>query len=261
MTKNYSVVKQCPGTAEENKGLPEEWFLELVASDVHLTYSTKPSLAFSTTHEMVPALVGHDCCDGHPRQTIQRPPLIGRHYPARNARARLWIGERGEARELLAPAAPHRLAELAVEVAEEEERLVAGPLLAHEDERRRGREQQDRRKDLQLVLVGERREALAVRAVADLVVVLHEVDERPRRQMRARLATRLLAERRDLALVGEAFGKRARCQLLCCLLGERGIEQHKGLRRRRRLVGAAPHEGKFEGSHDPATSCHPRVFI
>src|SRR6185436_4279968 len=115
--------------------------------------------------------------------------------------------EAGEARELLAPALAHRLAELAVEVAEEEERLAAAPFLAHEEERRRRREKLDRRERLQLAILRERDQPFAHRAVADLVVVLQEIDEAARRQLRARLAAPLVGEGRDLALVGEPFGE------------------------------------------------------
>ena len=62
-------------------------------------------------------------------------------------------------------------------VAEEQERLAAAPLLAHEEQRRRRREQLDGGQRLQLLFVGERDQPLAKRAVADLVVVLQEVDE------------------------------------------------------------------------------------
>ena len=51
-------------------------------------------------------------------------------------RIRNGILEGSKAAELLAPPLAHRLAELAVEVAEEEERLPAAPLLAHEEQRR-----------------------------------------------------------------------------------------------------------------------------
>src|SRR3954463_15393619 len=88
-----------------------------------------------------------------PAQHATLEGLLGQRIG--NARARLGVGERGEASELLAPAVAQRFAELAVEVAEEEERLVAGPFLAHEDERRRRREQEDGRQQLQLSLVGE----------------------------------------------------------------------------------------------------------
>ena len=80
--------------------------------------------------------------------------------------------------------------------------------LAHEQERNRGREQEDRQHAAQCPGRRERMQPLAEGAIADLVVVLQEVDERVRRQVRARLAARLaLAERRRLALVGEAFGQ------------------------------------------------------
>ena len=100
-----------------------------------------------------------------------------------------------ESGELLAPAVAHRLAELAVEVAEEEERLPAAPLLAHEDERRRRREELDGGERFQLFFVRQGQQALAHRAVADLVVVLQEIDEARRRQVARLLAARLFRER------------------------------------------------------------------
>src|SRR5690606_38206393 len=51
--------------------------------------------------------------------------------------------------------------------------------------------------------------ALAVGPIADLVVVLKEIDERGRRQLRRALAARLAAIARRLALVGEALDRRA----------------------------------------------------
>src|SRR6185503_20506144 len=155
-----------------------------------------------------------------PAQHAALERLLGQRVG--DARARLGVRERGKTRELLASAVAHRLAELAVEVAEEEERLVTGPLLAHEEERRRRREQEDGRQQLKLALVGERGEALAVRAVADLVVVLEEVDEAARRQMRAWLAARRAAEGRDFALVGEPLGERAR-EVVRGRFGIRGV--------------------------------------
>ena len=65
------------------------------------------------------------------------------------------------------------------------------PLLAHEQQRRRGREQQQRHRRAQRGFVRcEARQALAEGAVADLVVVLQEGDEGGRRQMGAGLAAR-----------------------------------------------------------------------
>src|SRR6185436_16343329 len=105
--------------------------------------------------------------------------------PAQDAALEGGLGQRvgdpflesGEARELLAPALAYRLAQLAVEIAEEEERLPAAPLLAHEQKRRRRGEELDRRQGLELVRLGQRQEPFSHRAVADLVVVLQEIDE------------------------------------------------------------------------------------
>ena len=47
-------------------------------------------------------------------------------------------------------------------------------------------------------------EPVAQRAIADLVVVLQEIDEGGRRQMAARLAALAAAKRRRLALIDEA---------------------------------------------------------
>src|SRR5690606_14320315 len=120
------------------------------------------------------------------------------------------IAERAEACELPAPAVPHRLAELALEVAEVEEWPRAAPLLAHEEQGRRRREEEDRDRGPEGLLPCKRRQAFSERPVADLVVVLQEVDERRGREMGAGLAARFARERRHLALVGEALREAAR---------------------------------------------------
>src|SRR2546423_963906 len=74
----------------------------------------------------------------------------------------------------------------------------------------RRREEKDRACEPQRRRIGEGAQALAEGAVADLVVVLQEVDECLRGEMRARLATRRLAISGVLALVHVAFGERAR---------------------------------------------------
>src|SRR6185503_11045617 len=107
-----------------------------------------------------------------------------------DALADFRVLERGEALEFLAAAVADGIAELAVEVAEEEERLLAAPLLAHEQKRRRGCEELDCGEGLELPFVGEGRQALAEGAVADLVVVLEEVDEARGGEVPARLAAR-----------------------------------------------------------------------
>src|SRR5205823_9684003 len=93
---------------------------------------------------------------------------------------------------------------------EEEKRLAAAPLLAHEDERRRWCKELDGRQRLYFALVGKAQQPLAQRAVADLVVILQEVDEARRSQLARLLAARLLGEGRHLALIGEALGQAAR---------------------------------------------------
>src|SRR5438552_12281026 len=141
---------------------------------------------------------------------VRHPDLVGLGPVERGSLERA-LGERIgqlalealEAGELLAPALAHRLAQLAVEIAEEEKRLAAAPLLAHEDQRRRRRQELDGRQRLYFPLVGKAQQPLAQRAVADLVVVLQEVDEARRRQMARLLAARLLGEWRHLARRGK----------------------------------------------------------
>ncbi len=97
-----------------------------------------------------------------------------------------------------------------MKVGEVEEGLHRAPLLAHEQQRWHRREQEDGGEAGAPTLVGEAREPLAESAVADLVVVLDEVDEAGRRQVARRLAAKLaVAKRRGLALVDEAGGQRA----------------------------------------------------
>src|SRR5207248_1133416 len=86
-------------------------------------------------------------------------------------------GEALEARELPAPSLAHRFTELAVEVTEKQKRLPAAPFLAHEDERRRGREELDGAERFHHLGFCQRQQPLAKRAVAHLVVVLQEIDE------------------------------------------------------------------------------------
>jgi hypothetical protein len=126
-------------------------------------------------------------------------------------RARLLAREARERGELAPSAVAHRARELALEVAEIEEGRVGGELLAHEEERHRGSEQQDREREAHALGRGDRREPLAQRAVAHLVVVLQEGHEGRERQVRRGLPAPLAAAMRGgLALVGEAFGERAR---------------------------------------------------
>src|SRR6185312_12967887 len=73
----------------------------------------------------------------------------------------------------------------------------------------RGREKLDCGRGGQRLARYERNEPLAESTIADLVVILQEVDEGERRQMGARLAAWCFAERRILALIGETLRQRA----------------------------------------------------
>ena len=95
-----------------------------------------------------------------------------------NALARGRVGETGEAGELAPPAFGHGAGQFGAEVAEEQERLGGGEFLAHEQQRRLRREQQHGRDGFHHRRGGEVAQALAEGAVADLVVVLQEIDER-----------------------------------------------------------------------------------
>ena len=118
------------------------------------------------------------------------------------------IAERGEAGELGAPPLGDGGRELAGEVAEEGERRRRLELLAHEEHRHVRCQQQARVGSIEQRAVGEHGDALAERAIADLVVRLQRRDEGDQRQRCARLAAcRALAIRRRLPLVGEALAR------------------------------------------------------
>ena len=115
------------------------------------------------------------------------------------------IGERLELGELAAPPLAHRIGQRTLEVAEEEEGCLGPPLLAHEEQRHLRAEQQHGLQRLDGLGPRQHGEPLAHRPVADLVVVLDEVDEGLRPQMPARLpAPGTLTVRGRLALVDEA---------------------------------------------------------
>ena len=127
---------------------------------------------------------------------------IGDRFP------RFGVGESRELGEFLAPPFAHRIGEFVVEIGEEQERALAALLVAHEQQWDLRAEQQQRGGRAKLLAVGEKRQALAHRAVADLVVVLEERDECGRRQMRARLAARLaVLVWGALPLVDETFAE------------------------------------------------------
>ena len=101
------------------------------------------------------------------------------------------IGEDGELRELLATALAHLFRELAMEVGEEAEGAGFAPLLAHEQQGNMRRQQEGRVEAPEESGGREARKAVAESAIADLIVVLKEVDEHGGRKMGAGPATRL----------------------------------------------------------------------
>ena len=111
----------------------------------------------------------------------------------RNRRAADRVGERRERAELLTPPLGDLVPELLAVIGEEQERRRGRPLLTHEQQRRVRHEQQQRaeraeRRRVHLVV-----QPRAVRAVADLIVVLDAHHELLRRE-RGRVGPARLAE-------------------------------------------------------------------
>src|SRR5262249_12455969 len=98
-----------------------------------------------------------------------------------------------------------------VVIGEEEKRAAAGYLLAREQERNLRAEKEEHDRRFERRRIGQCRQALTQRAVADLVVVLQKQNKGGRRQVAARRAALLAAAMaRRLSLVGEAFREHAR---------------------------------------------------
>src|SRR5260221_9905493 len=117
-------------------------------------------------------------------------------------------GEALEGGELAAPSLAHGAPELALEIAEIEERGGGAEFLAHEYHRHRGREQEDSLGEAQPLGRGEGAETLAQGAIAHLVVVLQERDEGLEGELRRTFPARLAAAmRRALSLIGESLGE------------------------------------------------------
>src|SRR6185437_1473081 len=90
------------------------------------------------------------------------------------------------------------------------ERRLRSPFLAHEQHRHAGREQRDRQRGLDRARIGMGFEPVAERAIADLVVVLQEIDKGGWPEFFARFAARpAVAMRRWLTLIGKAGAERA----------------------------------------------------
>src|SRR5690242_6695330 len=122
----------------------------------------------------------------------------------------LRAAEGDKSRELAPAAFADSIGQRAMMIGEELEGRAAEALLAHEQQGNVRAEKLQCRRRAQSRGMGERRQAVAERAIADLIVVLQEKNEGGRRQVGTRRSARLsLAIGRSLALVGEAFGQAA----------------------------------------------------
>src|SRR6267154_5064937 len=90
--------------------------------------------------------------------------------------------------EFPAPAVAYGLREVALEVAEEREWCFRAPFLAHEQHRDRRRRQGNRQRCFDSARPHIAFEPVAERTIADLIVVLQEVDEGGGSELAARLA-------------------------------------------------------------------------
>src|SRR5262249_60358169 len=105
----------------------------------------------------------------------------------------------------LAPVA-HGLRQFCLESAEKRKWFRCAPFFAHEQKRWRRLQQQNGQGRGKRIGLGEYCQPLAQGPIADLVVVLQEIDEGARRQMPAWLAARTSAAvARRLTLVGKAL--------------------------------------------------------
>src|SRR5579872_6400022 len=115
----------------------------------------------------------------------------------RRKRIRIWnrlplgtIAKARKAREHLSPTFGDRLREIALEIAEEQERRRRAELLAHEQHWHLRGEKDAGHEGAQPLVIGEGHETLAERTIAHLVVVLRERYENVGRQVAASLAAR-----------------------------------------------------------------------
>src|SRR5450755_4859987 len=112
-------------------------------------------------------------------------------------------------RELLAPTLTDGIGKCTAKVAEEGKRLGCAPLLSHEQHRYLRQQEIDGDDGAQGFGRSEGGDALTECAVADLIVVLNECDERRGRKRAARLTAWRTAKPHDLPLKSEALGQRA----------------------------------------------------
>src|SRR4051812_29774059 len=132
-------------------------------------------------------------------------PAVDAAPPERLLVVRVWHVGPGEALELLAPSLADGLHQRGIAVRDEVlERLARAPFLALEIERQRRLQRQHRRGGAHPALVRQRGQPFALRAIADLIVVLRADDEVPRAQVRRGRAVLAPERRLVLALVEPA---------------------------------------------------------
>ncbi len=143
--------------------------------------------------------------------TMETCVALGRQPAVLEGREGIRIGnwraaEGGKGRELAPAAFADGVGQCAMMVGKELEGRAAQLLFAHEQQGNVWAEELQGDGGSQRLWMGERRQAVAERAIADLVVVLQEEDEGRWRQVSARRpAVLALAVRREFALIGETF--------------------------------------------------------
>src|SRR5262249_2132756 len=109
-----------------------------------------------------------------------------------------------------------RLREFSLKVAEERKRLARSPFFAHEQKRWPRREQRNRERRSNFCLGCLSNEAIAKRAIANLIMILQEIYESEGREGAGGFAARpSTTMRRSFALIGEARAQDARKMPAC----------------------------------------------
>src|SRR5580704_421218 len=120
------------------------------------------------------------------------------------------VSELSEMRELIAPARGNGCSQSLIEIAEKEKWRFRSEFFAHKQQRRRRGEQKNCRCRTDGSWICEFGDALAERAVSDLIVILKEGDERGQRQVIGCLAANCaVSVKRRLALVSESLDQAA----------------------------------------------------
>lgn len=144
-------------------------------------------------------------------------------------RLRIGIGKFGEGGELAEAALSDRSAESGVMIGEVEKGRGSGPFLSHEEQRRFGGQQQERSGGTVTGGVDLMMQTFAMRAVADLIMILQADDEAVARKVRGGCATKGSARVHGLADVIPALTKG---------LGDVGDRTGEG----RKVTGVVPRE-------------------